>query len=141
MALANCSRCGALFNKVTRDYCNECHEEEEKMLSQIQAYLRDNRQAPKTEILDEHEELETWMLDKWIEEGRVNLYDPDAEDLSDKSCIYCGRPVKGDGEICKTCQIRKSITEGKKPAAEPMAKPQEKAPEKSVRHGMHFKKR
>jgi hypothetical protein len=45
MALANCKRCGNLFNRVTRDICDACYKREEEDLVKVQHYLRDNAKA------------------------------------------------------------------------------------------------
>ena len=74
MPLDNCSRCGSLFKKISRDYCNTCYEEEEQLLRDTQAYLRDNRNASKAEVMSEME-LDPETLEQWIESKRINEFD------------------------------------------------------------------
>lgn len=140
MALANCSRCGSLFNKVTRDICNECHQEEEELLRETQNYLRDNRQAQIWELVDNVEGVEQWLIEKWVKEERIHVYDPEQE-ASKKRCQYCGREVIGAGTVCKTCEVKKTIaSKGKKPSAEDQLLKKDES-DKAARSGMHFKRR
>lgn len=133
MALANCPRCGALFNKSTLDCCPACHEEEERLIKITQAYLRAHRNAPVFEVM-QNVDVPQWMLDKWILEKRIQFVKPE-EEMSKLRCLYCGREIEPGISICKTCQIRK-LTE--KP---PMGKNSSEAETKSKikRTGMHVK--
>lgn len=138
MALANCSKCGSLFNKVVREICDSCFQEEEEMLKETQDYLRDNRSAAMWEILEAVEDLNQALLDKWIDQGRVTVVDP-IEEASKKRCMYCGREVKGAGNICKTCEIKKTLSSAKKPAST-LDQPKKEDTDKAKRSGMHFKR-
>lgn len=135
MALANCKQCGALYNKITRDICEACVKEEEALLRETQDYLRDNRSAQIWQILEAIEDLEAGLLDKWVEEKRINLVKPEDE-AGKKQCMYCGREVTGAGNICKTCQVKKKLS-STKPA--PVVKEKEDEA-KAKRTGMHFKR-
>lgn len=135
MALANCPRCGSLFNKTTLDCCKACHAEEESLLKETQTYLRSNRNAPMFEVMREVE-VAQWMLEKWILEKRIQIVKPE-EEMSKLRCMYCGREVEPGISICKTCQLRKLSEKPQKdkPAAVPDAEP------KAKRSGMHVKVR
>lgn len=136
MPLANCPRCGALFNKITTEFCKKCYDEEEELLRQTQDFLRKNRGAAVFEILEEVE-LEQWMLEKWITEQRITLSNP--EDLKAiPRCSACGREIKSGETICQTCKFKNLAS--KKPAPEKQ-KPAEEEAEKPARTGMHFKSR
>lgn len=136
MALANCKQCGSLFNKITRDICEKCIKEEEELLRATQDYLRDNRSAQIWQILEAVEDLDAGLLDKWVEEKRINLVQP-ADELGKKKCMYCGREVTGQGNICKTCQVKKKLTENKSPVS--LVEKEDEGP-KTKRSGMHFKR-
>ncbi len=137
MALANCPRCGALFNKITTDYCKKCYEEEENLLRQTQDFLRKNRAAAVFEILEEVE-LEQWMLEKWVAEQRITLSNP--SDLQAiPRCSSCGREIKIGQNMCSTCKFKKLAA--KKPSSTQKDKPAEEEKEKTTRSGMHFKTR
>ncbi|MBI1389236.1 MAG: hypothetical protein GC154_12390 [bacterium] len=140
MALANCTKCGALFNKMARDICNKCYDEEEQLLRDTQDYLRDNRNAAKWEILDAVEDVDMELLEKWVREKRINLVNLE-EEMSKKHCMYCGREVQGPGTICRTCMIKKNVSQ-KPTLADKMEENEKKdAAPAAQRTGMHFKKR
>ncbi len=136
MALANCKQCGSLFNKITRDICEECIKEEEELLRATQNFLRDNRNSQIWQILEAIEDLEAGLLDKWVEEKRINLIKPEDE-AGKKQCMYCGREVTGAGNVCKTCEVKKKLSSSK-PAAL-LEEKDDDAP-KAKRSGMHFKR-
>ncbi|MGC9327599.1 MAG: TIGR03826 family flagellar region protein [Candidatus Hinthialibacter sp.] len=104
MTLANCPRCGALFNKTTMDFCQKCWEEEERLLRKTQDYLRKNRTAPMLDVISEIG-VEQWMIEKWIDEKRISLYDPEAPS-GVHYCASCGRETKPGELLCKTCQFK-----------------------------------
>ncbi len=136
MPLANCPRCGSLFNQITTDYCKKCYDEEEELLRQTQDFLRKNRAAAVFEILEEVE-LEQWMLDKWVAEQRITLSNP-ADLQAIPRCSSCGREIKQGEEMCQTCKFKKLTS--KKPSSQ-QEKPAEEEKDKPARTGMHFKSR
>ncbi len=138
MALANCSRCGRLFNKLHRDICPKCHDEEEELLRQTQDYLRDHRNAQIFELIEELE-IEQWMLEKWVNEKRITLVTPESE-MGAKKCSECGRKMKPSdaGNICKTCQLKRLMN--KKPTEKKTAEPDAELTKDESR-GMHFKRK
>lgn len=115
MALGNCPRCGALFNKVTIDICPSCYNKEQDLLRTTQRYLRENRTATVASVLvalrDDGTDVEQWMLEKWIKEKRINLA-PEEVATVKPHCPYCSRELKEGEKICKTCQLKKLM--GKK---------------------------
>lgn len=117
MALTNCPRCGALFNKTAVDCCSKCYALEEKLLRQTQDYLRKNRNAPKYEVMAEVG-LTQWMVEKWIGEKRITIYDP-TEVSAVPRCNSCGRETKPGEPLCKTCQFKRLNANILKKAAEP----------------------
>ncbi|MBN2326302.1 MAG: hypothetical protein JXR73_04045 [Candidatus Omnitrophica bacterium] len=135
MTLANCPRCGALFNKITMDCCKQCYEEEEKLLRKTQEYLRKNRVAPMFEVIDAIG-VEEWMIEKWVDEKRITLHDPTVQSTV-HYCSSCGRETKPGETLCKTCQF-KLLSTKKKNSSE-----QEEDPKTAKRDrsgGMHFKR-
>lgn len=137
MALANCPRCGALFNKISLDCCRACHEEEESLLKDTQTYLRSHRNAPVFEVML-HVEVPQWMLEKWIQEKRIQIVKPE-EEMSKLRCQYCGREIQPGMTMCKTCQLRKLSEKPPKEKSEPAPAPD--ADLKPKRSGMHVKVR
>ena len=138
MALANCSRCGALFNKISTDYCKNCYEEEEKLLRKTQEFLRKNRNAALFEVVDAVE-VEQWMIEKWVVEKRITINSPE-EVIGKYFCSSCGREVKAGQTLCKTCQFKR-LASPKKNNPEKTEKAVEEAPTQTRSAGMHFKPR
>jgi len=122
--LANCPKCGQLFNKTTREICPKCIEAEDKLLSDTQHFLRDNRNAGRHQIMLEVEGVTSDLLDKWVESKRINLVT--AEDL-----------VEQQEKANKQKMLLNKIMSGKKQAA---SETKEDETEKKERRGMHFKR-
>jgi hypothetical protein len=135
--LTNCPRCGALFNKIAVECCNKCYAEEEKLLRKTQDYLRKNRNAPKYEVMAEVG-LTQWMVEKWIGEKRICIYDP-TETPAAPRCNSCGRETKPGEPLCKTCQFKRLSASNTKKSPEP-AKESDGMKSGSSR-GMHYKPR
>lgn len=110
MALANCPKCGKLFNKVTRNICVDCSNVEENALRKTQAYLRKTPNASIAQVIYDLEEDDVYidkpMLEKWTEEGRITLVIEVATEAK-PHCSLCGREVKPGESICKTCKFTK----------------------------------
>jgi len=131
VGLANCSRCGGLFSKISRDYCTKCYEEEEELLRSAQEFLRNNREAGVHDLIDELE-LEQWMVEKWVNEKRINLLKE--EELHNKRyCTECGRELKSEtGTVCKTCQFKKVMK--KKSETDSASSTQKKTDDSGAKH-------
>lgn len=114
-------------------------DEEAQLLRETQDYLRDHRNATKSDILDVVEDLSIALLDQWVDEGRIQLYDPVAE-MNKVRCMYCGREVSGGGTVCKTCQIKKTLGQKTGGPTAP-AKPSTADVKQQRIGGMHFKKK
>lgn len=136
MALANCPRCGTLFNKITRDICQKCIEEEEALLRETQKYLREHRNASVFEVMNDLD-VDRAQLDKWSKEKRISILQPD-QVVAKRVCMYCGREVPEGSQICRTCQIKK--LSDKKSPFESSKEPETEEEVKKSR-GMFYKKR
>lgn len=106
MALANCRRCGNLYNRVTRDICDACFKQEEEDLVKVQHYLRDQVKAGLSiEEVAEINEVDEEMIRKWIRDKRLilkgELAGAGADDLD--ACEACGAPIVG-GRLCISCR-------------------------------------
>jgi uncharacterized protein len=140
MPLANCKKCGQLFNKTTNPVCPKCIEEEEALLRKAQAYLRKNPNATIIQLISDLEDedvfIEKEQLEKWAEEKRINIVF-DGEPDNKPRCSLCGREVRPGTSICATCKFTKLPR--KSGDSEPQElKPEE--PEKKPRSGMHYKR-
>jgi hypothetical protein len=123
MALANCKRCGNLFNRVTRDICDACYKREEEDLVKVQHYLRDNAKAGLSiEEVAEANEVDEEMIRKWIRDKRLilkgSLAGAGVDDLD--ACEACGAPIVG-GRLCISCrqQLGPSRSEVEESSKEP----------------------
>ncbi len=138
MALMNCSRCGELYDAVSQDICQKCIEEEEELLSAAQEYLRTHRTASKYTIIDELD-IESSMLEKWIKEKRLTFIT--SEEFERPSCAHCGRKLSSDDQvICKTCRLKKALSEEKPLESKAYSKPVSEEAPKSSKKGMHYKR-
>ena len=96
MALANCDRCGRLFNKTTRGICPNCVREEEQVFEEIKAYIRANDAATIEDVASAIGVDEELVL-QYLQEGRLEI----TESLA-YPCLNCGKFIK-IGKYCKTC--------------------------------------
>ncbi|MBD3265106.1 hypothetical protein GF373_00420, partial [bacterium] len=142
MPLANCPRCGSLFNKLSSEICPKCYEEEEELLRATQRYLRENRNAsPASVLTDLNEEgldVTQMLLEKWVQEKRINLKSEEEALEGKPRCMYCNREIKEGERICRTCQIKRL---GGKKEKDTLSSPtKDDSGRKSPSAGMHYKK-
>lgn len=123
--LANCPKCGQLFNKVTKEICPKCVEEEEQLLRDTQEFLRNNRSAGRHQIMLEVDGVTPELLDQWVETKRINLVT--SEDLEEQQ-----------EKANKQKQLLQKIMSGKSSKASKENDDEEE--EKKPRLGMHFKR-
>ena len=97
MALANCDRCGRLFNRVTRNICPDCIREEEQMFDEIKAYLREHEGATVTEVSEATGVAEERIL-HYLRDGRLVL-----SGTMSYPCESCGKPIR-TGRFCTECK-------------------------------------
>ena len=98
--LANCSRCGNVFVKTTRDICQDCFKEEERQFEIVYNFMkkRVNRQATIPEIVEATSVKEDLII-KFVKEKRLrsaqfpNLTYP---------CDRCGKEIV-EGRLCQAC--------------------------------------
>ncbi|WP_117168758.1 TIGR03826 family flagellar region protein [Paraliobacillus sediminis] len=98
--LDNCSNCGNLYVKVSRNVCPDCVKEEEKKFQTVYDFMkkRINRQATIPEIT-EGTGVEQELIIKFVKEQRLrssqfpNLTYP---------CDKCGDQIQ-DGKLCTSC--------------------------------------
>jgi flagellar operon protein (TIGR03826 family) len=96
--LANCSRCGNLFDKRYRDICPHCIEEEEQDLQVVKDYLGNHRLATLPEVVRDTEvPLETVLT--FIDDRRLVLVD--FPNLT-YQCQQCGTHTQ-NGRYCQEC--------------------------------------
>ncbi len=97
MALANCERCGQLFNRVTRSICPNCVKEEEKSFDEVKEYIRSHDSATISEVAEATQVSEERVL-HYLREGRLEL-----SGTLTYACESCGTPIR-TGRFCSACQ-------------------------------------
>lgn len=132
MALANCSRCGILYNRSTLDLCFSCFKEEEELFHETQDFIRKNPHTTVGEVL-ENVDVEQAMLEKWIAEKRIQFLKSESNE-DKKICMFCGRPVRHDEKICRTCLYKQASTRLSSDSHAP-----EKDRGELLNHGMYVK--
>jgi flagellar operon protein (TIGR03826 family) len=111
MGLANCKRCGRLYNQTAiHDVCPECVKEEERMFFIVRDYLKENRRATINEV-HEATEVPLTTIMKFLRDGRLSTLDnPNLK----FPCDSCGEPIS-EGRYCRSCKerLQKSLTQTK----------------------------
>jgi len=98
VAIANCRRCGKLFNRVGRDICRECIKDEDEKLETIRAYLRQHPLANIYEVANgtdvSYDEIVQFIRDgRLLLRNNPNMVYP---------CERCGTPTQS-GRLCANC--------------------------------------
>jgi flagellar operon protein (TIGR03826 family) len=103
--LANCSRCGNLFVKTTRDICQDCFKEEERQFEIVYNFMkkRANRQATIPEIVEATGVKEDLII-KFVKEKR--LRSAQFPNLT-YNCERCGKQIN-EGKLCQSCSAELS---------------------------------
>lgn len=98
MPIANCKRCGRMYNRVGRDICLNCVREEDMMLTEIRNFLRKNKLANIAEVAEgTHVEYE--IIVDMIRDGRLILRN---HPNMSYACERCGKPTQS-GRFCGSC--------------------------------------
>lgn len=98
MAIANCKRCGRMYNKVGRDVCTECIREEDELLKEIRLFLRQHPRANIYEVA-ENTRVEELVIIEFIRDGRLLLRD---NPNMGYACERCGKQTMS-GRFCSAC--------------------------------------
>lgn len=99
--LANCSGCGAVYVRRTRDICQDCYKREEEAFQTVYHFLREkeNRRATIIEIV-EATGVEEKLIIKFVKARR--LLPTDFPNLA-YPCDRCGENITS-GKLCGNCQ-------------------------------------
>ncbi len=98
VAIANCKRCGRIFNRVRRDICPACITEEDELFVLVRNYLREHRDASMQDVM-ESTEIEMETLVQMIQDGRIILTD---NPNMGYACERCGDFTQS-GRLCGKC--------------------------------------
>lgn len=108
MPIANCKRCGRIYNRVRRDICPNCIEEEDQLYLKVREFLRENRDASLEEVV-KATEIPMQTLIQMIQDGRIMLRDnPNMA----YPCERCGSLTQS-GRYCMKCtkEIANSLSQ------------------------------
>jgi len=95
MALANCTKCGKLFNKVFHDICPACHEQVERDYKKVYAFLKEHGPTH-IDVIHEETGVEKKLIMKFLAEGRF-----EGVTVTYK-CESCGVSINS-GKLCAKC--------------------------------------
>ena len=118
MALANCARCGKIFQRVEETFCPECVKFRKAELDKIHEWIQNNH-APKLENIEEEIGINEKTFTKYLLEGRIWSYNKvhakcevcrKAIPLQTKNvvCSNCSRSLKNAQPIVTKSEIAKS---------------------------------
>lgn len=107
MPIANCKRCGRIYNRIRRDICSDCIVQEDRAFHIIRDYLREHRDAALAEVALETS-VDAELIIDMIRDGRLILRDnPNLF----YECERCGNPTQV-GRYCANCtkELSASLT-------------------------------
>lgn len=105
MALSNCTRCGELFNRLSRSICPDCVRKEEEQVAAVMAFLRGNPDVTVDEVA-EATGVESSLVLQLIREERVKPgFRGDSPGLRAMRCRSCSKLIES-GVYCPECHSR-----------------------------------
>lgn len=131
VTIMNCKRCGRMFNRIRRDICPSCIEEEEVAFQTVRKYLREHRNASMPEVVGETG-VSLDLVVEMIRDGRLILRDN--PNLT-YECERCGKPTQS-GRYCAACT--QELVAGLGGAAADLKK-QQQQPKTNERGGYYSK--
>lgn len=111
MALANCSQCGRLFNKIAYDLCPDCVNKVEQDFEKVYQFLRESG-ASHIDVIHQETGVDKRQIMKFLAEDRF-----EGVTVSYK-CESCGEAITS-GKLCAKCveSINKQIEKMQQEAA------------------------
>jgi len=101
MRMVNCEKCGKVFSSLSSRLCEECREEEEKMLKRAKEELYRNPGLGMMELV-QRLDIPVETLEKFVREGRLVLRSKERVALA---CEMCGREISA-GKRCPACEAK-----------------------------------
>ena len=106
MNIRNCKKCGKMFNYVAGPpICQACRDEVEKKFQEVKEYVRENRAASMTQIVNECH-VDQRQVEQWIREERLVF---STESPIRLSCETCGATIM-TGRYCDKCKKNQANT-------------------------------
>jgi NMD protein affecting ribosome stability and mRNA decay len=101
LQVANCPRCGKIFQKNSRNQCIDCCRELDSALTRCLDFLHRNHKATEEQI-SQDTGVPTEFIKLWIKEGRLHI--SDYPNLN-YPCSFCGKPIR-QHKMCLDCLVR-----------------------------------
>lgn len=98
MPLGNCTRCGKLFNRLSRPICSDCIGEEQEQVELVMDYLRDSPNATIEEI-SQATAVDAQIVLRLIRDERLKAT---PTYVRVRNCRACGAPIAA-GQYCGPC--------------------------------------
>lgn len=98
MTVANCKRCGRIYNRIRRDICVNCIADEDTAFQTVRKYLRGHRDATMENVVA-GTGVELDLIVDMIRDGRIILRDN--PNLT-YECDRCSKPTQS-GRYCTRC--------------------------------------
>lgn len=98
MAIQNCKRCGSLYNKISKDICSNCLEQEEKDYKKVRLYLKRHKTVDIKDVSHDTE-VDIELIYQFLQEGRISLGEGRS---SGYPCKNCGTLIHS-GSLCTDC--------------------------------------
>lgn len=99
--IINCERCGKVFSSLSSRLCEECREEEEKMLKKAKEELYRHPGLGMMELV-QRLDIPVETLEKFVREGRLVLQSRERLALT---CEMCGKEISA-GKRCPACEAK-----------------------------------
>jgi NMD protein affecting ribosome stability and mRNA decay len=101
LQVANCPRCGRVFQKNMRNQCMDCSREIDTALNKCIDYLLRNRRASQEQV-SQQTGVPFGYITTWIKEGKVLI--SDYPNLN-YPCNCCGEPIRKH-KMCLDCMVK-----------------------------------
>ncbi|MEC0230969.1 flagellar protein [Paenibacillus alba] len=101
LTVANCPRCGKVFQKNLRNQCSDCSHSMDAILTNSLDFLRRNHRSTNSQVCIATGATPE-QLHAWIREGKLHL--TDYPNLS-YPCASCSKPIRQQ-KMCPDCAYR-----------------------------------
>lgn len=101
LMVANCPRCGKVFQKNLRNQCSDCSRTIDSMLTGSLEFLRKNHRSTNAQVIEAIGVSNEQMV-AWMKEGKLLL--SDYPNLN-YPCGACAKPIR-QHKLCPDCAYR-----------------------------------
>lgn len=100
MELANCRRCGDLYQSTGARFCSACLKLEEEEYHMVRQYIREHPDAPVLQV-SQATGVSTTRIYEFVRKGKLIAHSTES-DLA-VECASCGARIVS-GRLCDKCQ-------------------------------------